>query len=320
MTRSDFAKKRVMVTGGAGFIGSHLVEELVSQGALVTVVDNLRTGSEKNLAACLDSIQFVVDDVLSQRFDNVLTGQAFDLIYHLAANAYVPPSVECPAFDLESNCLTTFRILEHMRQGQFGGVLIFASTGAVYGNPVKLPICEADPTFPVSPYGVSKLAAERYLDVFCRLYDLQGASVRLFSAFGPRQKKQIVYDFLVKLDNDRNKLFIHGDGSQTRDFNYVTNIVDALLLVAQKGGLRGEVYNVASGRSCSVRDLATTMCEQLHIEPEFLFSGSVRPGDAEKWTVDIGRLERLGYRPGVSLEQGLARTIEWFQSDDVSSS
>lgn len=308
------ANKQVLVTGGAGFIGSHLVEELVNQGALVTVVDNLRSGSVENLAKCLDRIRFVGHDVLSERFEQLLAGEPFDIIYHLAANAYVPPSVERPAFDLENNCLTTFKILEHMRRSQFRGIFIFASSGAVYGNPARLPICETDPTFPVSPYGVSKLAAERYVDVFCRLYSLHGASVRLFSGFGPRQTKQVIYDFLVKLDSDRTKLFIHGDGSQTRDFNYVTNIVDALLLVAEKGELRGEVYNVASGRSCSIKELATIICEQLCIKPRFDFSGSVRPGDAQKWTVDIGRLARLGYRPSVSLEEGIARTIEWFES------
>ncbi len=314
MAHTDLTGKEVLVTGGAGFIGSHLAEELVSRGALVTVVDNLRTGHVSNLARCLDRIRLVTCDVLSEPFDELLTGHPFDIVYHLAANAYVPPSVECPSFDLENNLLTTFRILEHMRQGACTGALIFASSGAVYGNPVRLPICETDSTIPVSPYGVGKLAAERYVDVFCRLYGLRGASLRLFSAFGPRQAKQIVYDFLVKLDDDPTSLFIHGDGSQTRDFNYVTNIVDALLLVAERGELTGEVYNVASGRVCSVRELAAIVCAQLALTPHHVFSGSVRPGDADKWAVNIDRLLRLGYRPNVSLEQGIARTIEWYKS------
>lgn len=309
-----FEGKKVVVTGGAGFIGSHLVEELVLQGASVTVVDNLQSGRQENLASCLDRIRFCKSDVLNESFYRMLASGEFDVVYHLAANAYVPPSVEHPRLDLENNLLSTFKILECMRQNRLKAALVFTSSGAVHGNPASLPIRELDSTFPLSPYGVSKLAAERYLAVFCQLYNLRGASLRLFSAFGPRQTKQIVYDFLEKLRADCFRLFIYGDGSQTRDFNYVTNIVDALMLVVQKGELGGEVYNVASGRECSVRELAVMICAQLNLEPEFIFSGAIRPGDAERWAVSIDKLARMGYVPRVSLEQGLTKTIAWYQA------
>ena len=164
---------------------------------------------------------------------------------------------------------------------------------------------------PISPYGVSKLAAERYVDVYCRLYDVRGASARLFSAYGPRQKKQIVYDFLEKLRADPTRLEIYGDGSQTRDLCYVADTVSALLLIAQEGSLKGEAYNVASGKTYSVSELATTIAALLGLIPELNYTGSVRPGDAEKWAVNSDRLTELGYKPQVSLEIGLTRTIEW---------
>lgn len=313
-TTIELAHQKALVTGGAGFIGSHLVQELVRGGAHVVVVDNLQTGRLENLSGCLDRIEFFHEDVLDEPFLDLLDGGEFDVIYHLAANSYVPPSVDDPAFDLHNNLSSTFRILEQMRHSRSAARFILASSGAVYGNPVRLPIHEGDPTFPVSPYGVSKLAAERYVDVFCRLYDLRGASARLFSTFGPRQTKQIVYDFLEKLNADPTTLFIYGDGSQTRDFNFVTNVVDALLLVAQRGDLRGEVYNVAVGRENSVRELAVALCERLGLEPGLAYSGSVRPGDAEKWQVDIGRLKSLGYEARVSLEEGLVQTIDWYRA------
>jgi UDP-glucose 4-epimerase len=314
MSEGHFVDRRVLVTGGAGFIGSHLVEELVRQSALVTVVDNLRSGHIENLSDCKDRIEFVKCDVLSESFLGILAGSEFDIIYHLAGNPYIPPSVERPAFDYEANLLSTFRILECMRQNQLQAALIYVSSGAVYGNPVILPIDETTLTAPLCPYGVSKLAVERYLDVFCGLYSLRGASARVFSTFGPRQTKQIVYDLLQKLGDDPDRLDMLGDGSQTRDFNYVTNVVDALILVAEKGDLKGEVYNVASGRECSVKKLAAMICSQLGMSPEFVFSGSIRPGDAEKWRVSTDKLVRLGYRTRISLEEGIAKTIEWYRS------
>ncbi len=314
MAQAHFANRRILVTGGAGFIGSHLVEELVKQDARVTVVDNLHSGRMENLSNCRDRIRFLHDDVLSESFVETLTGDDFEMIYHLAGNPYIPPSVERPAFDYEVNLLATFRILECMRRNQLEAALIFVSSGAVYGNPRKMPIHELAPTVPMSPYGVSKLAGERYLDVYCRLYDLRGASARVFSGFGPRQTKQIVYDFLEKLHADPTRLHIYGDGSQTRDFNYVTNMVDALLLVGQKGDLVGEVYNVGSGRESSVRELAAIICSQLGVSPEFAFSGSVRPGDAERWAVNIDKLVERGYEPRVSLEEGIGKTIDWYRT------
>ena len=308
-----FAEQGILVTGGAGFVGSHLVERLVRIGARVTVVDNLSSGKLDNLAECAESIDFFELDLLDSRFHTLVSKKRFDIIYHLAANAYVPPSVKDPAFDYRSNLQTTFELLECVRQNRLNPVFIYASSAAVYGAPSKMPIQETDLCVPISPYGVSKLASERYMAVYSRCYGLRGASVRFFSLYGPRQQKQVVFDFIKKLHQDPTRLMMLGDGSQIRDLLFVKDAVEALLRVTYRGKLEGEVYNVASGQTYTTRDLARAIESILGIQPAHEFSGSVRLGDPDRWEADISHLESLGWQPEISLESGLTRTVEWYQ-------
>jgi UDP-glucose 4-epimerase len=308
----DWSGKTVLVTGGAGFIGSHLVELLVEAGANVTVFDILRSGRRENLAAVADSVEFVECDVCEVDWETYLSANETDAVFHFAANAYVPPSVEDPSFDYQTNFAATFRLLEALRRMQWPGRMVFASSAAVYGNAVRVPIREDDPTVPISPYGVGKLSAERYLAVFAQLYGLRLASVRFFSAYGPRQRKQVVFDLLTKLSNDHDELFIHGDGTQVRDFLYVKDAARSAMIVAAGGALAGEAYNVGAGREYTIDMLAKSLCKLIGLNPEFRYSGSNRPGDPEKLIVDIGKLQAIGYRPQFEFEDGLATVVEWF--------
>lgn len=317
MTKSDeifdWTDKSVIVTGGAGFIGSHLVELLVEAGARVTVLDILRSGRRENLAAVADSITFIECDVCSVDWAPYLAGETTDVIFHFAANAYVPPSVESPSFDYETNFAATFRLLEALRQTQWNGRMVFASSAAVYGNAVRVPIREEDPTVPISPYGVGKLAAERYLAVFAQLYGLNLASVRFFSAYGPRQRKQVVFDLLTKLSNDHDQLPIHGDGTQARDFLYVKDAARSAMIVAANSELNGDAYNVGAGFEYTIDNLAKSLCKLTGLNPAFRYTGSNRPGDPEKLVVDISKLESLGYKPQFEFEEGLATVVRWFE-------
>lgn len=303
--------KSVVVTGGAGFIGSHLVEQLVKERAAVTVLDNFQSGSPSNLAAVDDRIILRKCDIRMLDWDGVLA-DGVDAIFHLAANAYVPPSVEFPAVDYDNNLAATFRLLESLRLNRWPGRMVFASSAAVYGNAVRVPIREDDPTVPISPYGVGKLAAERYVAVFAKLFGLNLASVRFFSAYGPRQRKQVVFDLLAKLRSDSTQLPIHGDGSQVRDFLYVEDAARAAMAVAESGALDGEAYNVGGGHEYTIDFLANTLCAQAGVAPELRYTGVNRPGDPEKLVVDITRLRSLGYRPQIELEEGLAIVARWF--------
>jgi UDP-glucose 4-epimerase len=207
-------------------------------------------------------------------------------------------------------------LLETLRGSDLGSILIVASSAAVYGNPIRIPISETDLTVPISPYGVSKLAMERYVSVYSQVYGLKAASLRFFSAYGPRQHKQIVYDFIKKISNNPGELVILGDGTQVRDLVYVEDIVQAALVVLGNGPLEGEVYNVAGGRGYSTREIAETMTHVMDLRPKFRYTGSIRPGDPEKWIACIDKISKLGFSPRISLEEGMKRTIEWYNSTE----
>ncbi len=310
-----FEGKSVLITGGAGFIGSHLVASLVSAGAHVTVVDNFSTGRLILLQPVLPEIALVVGDVADGlRFGRVKL-EEYEYVFHLAANPYIPPSVENPSMDFHANALNTFALLEGLRRVAKTARLVNVSSGAVYGNPLHLPIQETDPTVPISPYGVSKLAAERYVAVYSQLYGIRSTSLRLFSVYGPHQRKQVVYDLLCRLRANPRRLEVLGDGSQARDFTYVRDVVQAMLIAATKAPGQGEAYNVASGTSHTIAELVGCLTSLLGLAPEVVYSGGARPGDAEKWVVDITRLKHLGFKAGTFLEEGLAAVLDWYRTE-----
>jgi UDP-glucose 4-epimerase len=310
----SFESCDILVTGGAGFIGSHLTERLVAAGARVTVVDDLRSGSFTNLGHCASKVTHVAADILTERFETVVGSRKFDAIFHLAGNPYVPPSVERPWDDFQLNLGATVRLLETLRKAGSRARVVLASSAAVYGDLDADPITEEHPTVPISPYGVSKLAAERYGAVYARLYGLRIASLRYFSIYGARQRKQVVYDLLCKLSQGTDEVQVHGDGTQTRDFTYVSDVAAATLTVAAAGALRGEVYNVAGGQVCSIRDLVDELRRLVGSRARVQWSGVVRPGDPQRWSADWSRLAALGWRPRVSLHDGLERTVAWYQA------
>jgi UDP-glucose 4-epimerase len=307
---------RALVTGGAGFIGSSLVDRLRTIGADVTVLDNFATGRLEHLAQTSRDVTLVVGDLVDVLRQRRLALESYDLIFHLAANAYVPRSVEDPELDYSINAHGTFSLLEAMRRSGTRARLVSLSSAAVYGEPARQPISEDDVTVPIAPYGVSKLAGERYLAVYAQLYGLQAVSARQFSVYGPRQRKQVVFDLFCKLAANPRRLEVIGDGSATRDLSYVGDVVEALLVLATRAPGQGEAINVASGRSYSIKELVTAICQTCGVEPEVVYSGQDRPGDAVHWRVDVARLLALGYEPRTSLLEGLRVTKEWFDTVD----
>lgn len=307
-----YAGQQVLVTGGAGFIGSHLVERLVNLGARVTVVDSLTTGRLSNLSTVIDRVVLVKMDLVSEAIRSVLEATTFDIVFHLAGNAHVIRSVEDPASDFERNVVVTFRLLEALRAVSPHSRLVFASSAVVYGEGVHVPIRETDRMWPASPYGAGKLACEHYVRLYALLYGLPTASACLFSVYGPRLRKQVVYDLMCKITADATSLTLFGDGSQVRDMNHVSNIADAMLLIGRMAKLGGERYNVAANEQISIAELARMICDAMGVNPKFNFTGEVRPGETQAWYPDTSALQALGYRPQMPLRQGITDTVAWF--------
>ena len=291
---------RVVVTGGAGFIGSNLVDALVARGDEVTVVDNLATGKRENVN---EAARFLEQDIRG------LDDLDADVVFHLAAQADVNTSVQRPAYDAEVNVVGTVRVLEAARAA--GAKVVFSSTGgAIYGD-VERPAPEETPRRPVSPYGIAKLAAEEYLGGWNRIHGTRHVVLRFANVYGPRQDSGleggVVAIFLERLAAGESTA-IFGDGEQTRDFVYVGDVVDALLAAA---GRDGGVFNVGTGEETSVNRLHE-LCRLVAGVDEPPLYEEARLGDARHSVLDVSLAEReLGGRPRVSLEAGLGHTWEW---------
>ncbi|HLI49124.1 MAG TPA: SDR family NAD(P)-dependent oxidoreductase [Chthonomonas sp.] len=312
--QESFKGTSVLVTGAAGFIGSHLVEHLVALGAQVTAVDNLQAGNWRNLEAVRHRITEVECDVRdADAIGAILAKTQPHYVFHLAANASVPNSVQDPVYDFEANCLGTFRLLNALRERTDCKKVVIASSGAVYGEPESFPITEELPLKPISPYGASKLNTEITAQIMHRVYQVPTVIARLFNAYGPRMARFVVLDFLKKLQRDPNRLEVLGTGKQIRDFTYVADTVQGLLLLALKGECC-QAYNVSSGKNCSVTELAHAIIAARGLEGKtrIEYTGTSWVGDAQRWEVSIERLCRLGYTPWYTLERGLQETIAWF--------
>jgi UDP-glucose 4-epimerase len=302
---------KVLVTGGAGFIGSHLVEHLVAAGDDVTVIDDLRNSSKANLEGVAAQIAIIESDVLGTDIASLVAEAGFDRIFHLAGPAYVPPSVTDPVGDNTATVGTTLRMLEAIRHASPRTQLVYTSSAAIYGDPATQPIHEDLPPAPVSPYGLHKYTAEQEVRLYSMLYGLRTASARLFSVYGPRQHKQVIFDMVRKVVANPERIEAHGDGTQVRDFVFVTDVAHALAHIADNAPSKGEAYNVASGEPVTIADVILMVCEALGADPEIVWSGAVRPGDPEKWIPSIDKLRAIGFEPSIRTAEGIRRTVAW---------
>lgn len=305
---------RYLVTGGAGFIGSHIVERLVELGESVVVLDNLSTGRIENLAPWLDSITFVEGDIREfERVWNSCIGT--DYVLHQAALPSVPRSVQDPIASNEANVSGTLNVLVAAREAGVRRV-VYAGSSSVYGDTPSLPKHEAMPARPLSPYAISKHAGELYCQVFTRIYGLETVVLRYFNVFGPRQDPASQYaavipKFITALQQGIPPV-IFGDGEQSRDFTYVANVVEANLLACRAENAAGEVINIACGQRTSLNDLVRALQGVTGCEVEPVHEEG-RAGDVKHSLADIDKARRLlGYAPTVPLEEGLARTVAYY--------
>lgn len=299
-----------LVTGGAGFIGSHLVRRLAQEGVTIKVLDDLSTGRAANIEG-LD-VELITGDLLSVPLRPLLAG--VDVVFHLAAIPSVPRSVRDPMRSHQAAATATLRLLLAARDGDVKRV-ISSSSSSVYGNATSSPVRESMPTVPRSPYAVAKLAAEGYIRTFANLHGMATMSLRYFNVFGPRQDPMSEYAAAIPRFIthyiQRKSPHVYGDGRQTRDFTYVDNVVEANLLAARVPGLTGHAVNIATGAPRSVLDVLDAIADSFgyRLEPSF---GPPRSGDISNSHADISLAgELLGFRPTVLFDEGLRRTIEW---------
>ncbi|HYU17080.1 MAG TPA: SDR family oxidoreductase [Chloroflexota bacterium] len=307
-----------LVTGGAGFIGSNITRALVARGDRVRVFDNFLTGRPENLAD-LPDVEVVRGDLRDLGgLRTVMAG--VDCVLHQAALPAVPRSIRDPAASNESNVTGTLNVLLAARDAGVRRV-VCASSSSVYGDTPTLPKVETMAPSPLSPYAVTKLAGEHYCSVFNRLFGAEAAALRYFNVFGPYQDPASEYAAVIPLFitamSRGEQPFVEGDGTQSRDFTFVDNVVRANLLAAEAKGIGGEVFNIACGQAYTLLQLIAALNRILRtdLRPRF---GEPRPGDVKHSQADVTKAKRmLGYEPTVSFEEGLERAVAWRRAQEV---
>jgi len=310
----ELKRLKIMVTGGAGFIGSHLVDKLMGMGNHVIVYDNFNEyyiGKEENIKNHLGNSNFTLikADVLD--YDTLCEGMnKVDMVFHLAAQAGVRYSLENP---LKTNTVNTTGTLNVLKAAKQNGVrkIVFASSSSVYGAPQYMPVDENHPTNPVSVYGASKLAAEKY----CQILDLPTIILRYHTVYGPRQRPDMaIHEWIQRLFQNKPPV-IYGDGEQTRDFTYIDDIIDGTLKSAETEGIEKEVFNLGSGSNVSVNTIVKQLLkltDKTDIEPIYT---EPKLGDVPHTHADISKARnRLGYNPRVTFESGIRQFIKWYKS------
>ena len=305
---------RVLVTGGAGFIGSHLCRRLASDGHEVRALDNLSSGRRDNLGDA--DVDLMIGDLRDSSTAGLAVEDA-EIVLHHAAIASVRYSVEQPLDEQEVNVVGTLRLLEAARHAGVRRV-VFAASAAAYGTDPTVPKREDMTALPVSPYGLSKVAGENYCRVWSHVYGLETVCLRYFNIFGPRQDPASPYSGVIsifaRLMIDGVAPTIHGDGEQSRDFTCVDNVVEANLAALAVPVAAGEVYNIGTGRGVTVNELVTSLNQVLgsDLAPKY---GPSRAADVRASVADVGRARReLGYEPRVSFEEGLQQTVDWMRA------
>jgi nucleoside-diphosphate-sugar epimerase len=307
-----------LVTGGAGFIGSHLAEELVRRGHTVRVADSLITGKRRNIAH-ISGIEFLEGDLADSSFATRTMG-GMDYVLHQAAIPSVPRSVKDPVASNRANVDATLNVLVAARDA---GVkrLVFAGSSSEYGNSPTLPKHEGMPPSPLSPYALQKSICSQYCQMFTRLYGFETVVIRYFNVFGPRQDPGSPYSGVISLFStaliEGRQPVIYGDGEQTRDFTYVANVVDGGMRACTAPNAAGEAINVACGTRISLNELLRVMNHVVGTNVQAIYKEE-RAGDVKDSQADITKARTLlGYTPSVSLEEGLRHTIDWCRTESA---
>ena len=310
---------RALVTGGAGFIGSNLVDRLLHLGNEVIVIDNFSTGRLEFLRSATTNKKFkiVEADLLDKKIISK-TFESIDCVFHLAANADVRYGVDRPTVDLEQNTIVTSNVLEAMRINEVKKI-VFSSTGSIYGDTSEIPTPE-NARFPIqtSMYGASKLACEGLISSYCEAYKIQSFIHRFVSILGERYTHGHVYDFYKKLNHNESELNVLGDGSQKKSYLYVQDCIDAILFSMGKANDQINIFNLGTAEFITVNESINIICNHLNLNPRLKYSGGDRGwiGDNPFIFLDTKKITNLGWKPKLSIKEGVIRTIKYLKQND----
>ena len=304
---------KALVTGGAGFIGSHLIDALLKKDYDVACIDNFSSGKMEFIEHNLDKIELIKGDLLN-RDDIKKALKNVDIVFHLAANPDVRLGVENTKIHFEQNILATYNLLEEMR---LAGVkkIVFTSSSTVYGEAEKIPTPEDyGPLIPISLYGASKLAAEALITAYCHTFDMEAKIYRFANVVGPRSTHGVIYDFIHKLLRDKTKLEILGDGSQKKSYLYIDDCIDAMFFGLQSSK-QVDMFNIGSEDWVNVKRIAEIVSEEMKLQPEFIFTGGIDgrgwKGDVKIMKLDITKLKNMGWKPRYNSEEAVRMTAKW---------
>jgi dTDP-glucose 4,6-dehydratase/UDP-glucose 4-epimerase len=300
---------KILIIGSKGFIGSHASKHFSAQPGFECWGCDVVTDYTTKRYLLLDST--------NSDFNDIFTDNGFDICINCSGAASVPDSLKNPFRDFTLNTYNVIKILEAIRKHRPDCKFINLSSAAVYGNPASLPVRETDPCKPVSPYGNHKLFAEQLCAEYTGQYSMQTCSLRIFSAYGPGLKKQLLWDIFQKSLSGKT-VELSGSGNETRDFIYVDDIIRAIELILEKGLFNASVYNLAGGTEVSVRNLVTLLLTALDHKGDIKFSGVIRSGDPVNWVADINNIKRLGFNPSVTINEGIKKYVEWLKEEKLS--
>lgn len=296
-----------LIIGSKGFIGTHLVNFLKKESHEVYEADVI-VDYEKN-------DNYFVIDASNADYHSIFENNNIDVCVNGSGAASVPDSIKQPHRDFQLNTVNVFKILDAIRHYQPDCKFINLSSAAVYGNPKSLPIHEKDDTKPISPYGYHKWMSEQICEEYYRFFNIKTCSLRIFSAYGEGLKKQLFWD-LGQRALRSNEVRLFGTGGESRDFIYITDLVRAILIIAEKAAFKGEAINVANGIEITIAHVAKTFYQFFDQSVDLGFTGESRPGDPNNWQADITQLSALGYKPQYSIEEGLQNYVEWLKKRD----
>src|SRR3989337_3408511 len=319
--------EKILVTGGAGFIGSHLVNALITRGINISVFDNLSSGTLKNIERLLEKTSFTfIQGTLLKQTDFAKIDQGnYEVVFHFAANPEVRVGLTNPDIHFQQNIVATHNLLESIRKAKNKPTLIFTSTSTVYGEPTKIPTPEDyAPLKPISTYGASKLACEALISAYAYTYDFKAIIDRLANIVGPRNQHGVIYDFVQKLGKNPKKLEILGDGTQNKSYLHINDCIEAILLGLEKTRNQVEIYNIGSEDQTTVKTIAETVVKEMKLKNvKFKFTGGVDggrgwKGDIKTMLLDIGKIKTLGWKPKHNTEQALKKATKHAITESLS--